>query len=63
MQIRDASPADIPGITLIFNDAVVNTTAIWSDKLVDDQNRQDWLAARRQLGYPVLVAVEGDKVL
>lgn len=63
MQIRDATPADIPAITLIFNDAVVNTTAIWSDTQVDEKNRQDWLAARRQLGYPVLVAVNGDQVL
>ena len=63
MQIRDADLADIPGITPIYNDAVVNTTAIWNDTQVDDRNRQDWYAARRQSGYPVLVAVEDGKVL
>ncbi|MBV8624943.1 MAG: N-acetyltransferase [Herbaspirillum sp.] len=63
MQIRDAELADIPGITPIYNDAVANTTAIWNDTQVDDKNRQDWYAARRQSGYPVLVAVEDGKVL
>ncbi|KAF1045467.1 MAG: L-amino acid N-acyltransferase MnaT [Herbaspirillum frisingense] len=63
MQIREADKADIPGVTVIYNDAVANTTAIWNETEVDEQNRQDWLAARRQSGYPVLVAVEGDTVL
>ncbi len=63
MQIRDAELADIAGITPIYNDAVAHTTAIWNETLVDDRNRQDWLAARRQSGYPVLVAVAGGKVL
>lgn len=63
MQIRDAGPDDIAGITEIYNDAVANTTAIWNETLIDQQNRLDWLAARQQSGYPVLVAVEGEKVL
>ncbi|AON56945.1 MULTISPECIES: GNAT family N-acetyltransferase [Herbaspirillum] len=63
MQIRDAELADIAGITPIYNDAVANTTAIWNETLVDDRNREDWLTARRQSGYPVLVAVADGKVL
>lgn len=58
MHIRDAGQADIPGITAIYNDAVVNTTAIWNETEVDHENRRQWLAARRQAGYPVLVAVD-----
>lgn len=59
MEIRDATQDDIPGITAIYNDAVVNTTAIWNDVTVDAANRQAWLADRQRAGYPVLVAVDG----
>lgn len=60
MQIRDAVDADAPSIAGIYNDAVVNTTAIWNEVQVDAVNRVAWMADRRRLGYPVLVAVDGD---
>jgi len=62
MLIRPAEAQDLEGITDIYNDAVLHTTAIWNDKLVDVANRADWLAERRAKGFPVLVAVgeEGD---
>ena len=58
MTIRDAGPADAPAIAAIYNDAVVNTTAIWNDHQVDAANRLAWLTERRGQGYPVLVAVD-----
>lgn len=57
MHIRDAGASDIDGIVAIYNDAVVNTTAIWNEVEVDAANRADWLASRQRQGYPVLVAV------
>ena len=60
ISIRDARDSDLEAIRAIFNDAVLNTTAIWMDATVDLANRQAWLAARRQQGYPVLVAVDAD---
>ncbi|MBT9291633.1 GNAT family N-acetyltransferase [Prosthecodimorpha staleyi] len=54
--IRDADDADMPTIRDIYNDAVVNTTAIWNEQQVDTANRVAWAAARRALRYPVLVA-------
>ncbi|QHD70139.1 GNAT family N-acetyltransferase [Sphingobium yanoikuyae] len=64
MTIRDAGPADAPAIAAIYNDAVVNTTAIWNDHQVDAANRRACLAERQGQGYPVLVAVDalGDVV-
>jgi len=59
MHIRHATPEHLPGITEIYNDAVANTTAIWNDKLVDVDNRRQWLEQRRAAGYPVLVAIDG----
>lgn len=60
MHLRDAEEADLPVIRDIYNDAVVNTTAIWNDAEVDLANRAQWLADRRRLGYPVIVAIADD---
>ena len=61
--IRDAAEADLPGIMDIYNDAVANTTAIWNEAVVDIENRRAWFTARRERGFPVLVAVRGRQVL
>ena len=55
--LRDAVPADLPGIRDIYNDAVLNTTAIWNEQPVDLANRQAWFDARQAQRYPILVAV------
>lgn len=56
MRINDAIADDIDGIAAIYNHAVTTTTAIWNEVTVDAANRAAWLAERRRLGYPVLVA-------
>jgi len=61
--IRPATEADLPAILAIYNDAVVNTAAIWNDDIVDLDNRVAWFRTRTGQGFPVLVAVEGDRVL
>jgi phosphinothricin acetyltransferase len=57
MNIRDAAPTDAGAIAEIYNDAVINTTAIWNDTRVDPEDRRTWLIDRVGQGYPVLVAV------
>lgn len=56
--IRDALHADLPAIRDIYNDAVLNTTAIWNEQVVDLGNRQAWYSTRQAQGYPILVAVD-----
>ena len=56
MMIRDLEDADLDAMTAIYNHAVINTTAIWNDTIVDLENRRAWVALRKSLGYPVLVA-------
>lgn len=63
LEIRNAVPADLPGIVDIYNDAVHNTLAIWNEQPVDLANRQAWFDARAQQGYPILVAVDASGVL
>ena len=60
-----ATPGEehLPGILAIYNHAVVNTTAIWNDVVVDLENRRQWWRGRTEAGFPILVAVEGSGVL
>ncbi|WFU09879.1 GNAT family N-acetyltransferase [Rhizobium sp. CB3090] len=60
--LRDATEADLPAICEIYNDAVLHTTAIWNDTLVDVDNRTEWLKARKAKGFPVVVAEKDGKV-
>ena len=60
--IRDATEHDLPAIRVIYNDAVLNTTAIWNEQPVDLANRQAWFSARQAQQYPILVTVDNDEV-
>ncbi|MEN6544167.1 N-acetyltransferase family protein [Parvibaculum sp.] len=61
--IRPATTDDLPGILFIHNEAVRNTAAIWMDAEADLADRALWLAEHHDHGFPVFVAVEGDRVL
>ncbi len=60
--IREATISDLPGITRIYNDAVLTTTATFDTepKTLDEQRA--WLT-HHGTRYPVLVAVDGNEVL
>lgn len=60
MKIRNATERDAEVIAEIYNDAVVNTTAIWNENTVDFLNRIKWMRDRQQAGFPVVVAVDED---
>ena len=63
MELRDATPDDLPGILSIYNDVIAHSTAIYISEPVDLTDRRAWFEARRQAGYPVLVMAEGRDVL
>ncbi len=58
--IRDAEAHDLASITAIYNDAVLNSTAIWNDQTVDVANRLTWWRQHLDQSYPVIVAVDED---
>ena len=63
MKIRHASTADCEAIASIYNHAVVHSAAIWTDHIVDSEERESWMTQRQQAGYPVIVITdEQDKV-
>ncbi|MBB3773213.1 phosphinothricin acetyltransferase [Angulomicrobium tetraedrale] len=63
MDLRPANEDDLPGVLAIYNDAVLNSTAIWNDTPTDLANRRAWLTDRRAKSYPIVVATEGEQVL
>lgn len=56
MIIRPAVANDVYAITDIYNDAVDNTVAIWTEEHTTPAARLDWLRALTDGSYPVLVA-------
>jgi phosphinothricin acetyltransferase len=57
--IRPAGEADLPRILTIYNEVIINSTAVYTDSPVPLQERKAWLDARSAQRYPVLVSVEG----
>ena len=61
--IRDATGADMAAIAEIYNDAVLNTTAVFNSQTVDAENRRIWWQDRLARGFPALVWESGGRVL
>jgi L-amino acid N-acyltransferase YncA len=62
-EIRDATAADLPRILAITNEAIANTTAVWSFSPATLEARAAWLRERQGRGFPVLVATDATPVL
>jgi L-amino acid N-acyltransferase len=62
MIIRPAVDADLDSILAIHNDAILRSTALWTDDVVPRADREEWLASRTAAGDAVLVAIEDDQV-
>jgi phosphinothricin acetyltransferase len=56
--IVEAGEAHLAGIRAIFNQAVRETFSIWSETETTLDQRRTWLHARRDAGFPVVVAVD-----
>ncbi|MBO1074200.1 GNAT family N-acetyltransferase [Roseomonas marmotae] len=54
--LRLAEEADLPGILVIQNDVIANTTAIYTDAPETLEQRAAWMEQRRARGFPILVA-------
>lgn len=60
--IRPADDGDLDSILAIYNDAVVNTTAVYDYEPRDAEAQERWFAAKREQGLPVIVAEIGGAV-
>jgi L-amino acid N-acyltransferase YncA len=61
--VRPATQGGLSAILAIYNDAVLHSTAIWNDQVVDLESRRAWLLDRQSRNYPVLVAEDGGKIV
>jgi phosphinothricin acetyltransferase len=63
INIRNAQEADLAGILHIYNDAILNTTAVYSEEPHTLEMRQVWYHERVSKGFPVLVAETDGKIV
>jgi phosphinothricin acetyltransferase len=56
-------PNDLPQLLYIYNDIIVNTTAVYDYEPHTLSMRQQWFETKKQQGFPVFVAEEGDRIV
>ncbi|MBU3182726.1 GNAT family N-acetyltransferase [Clostridium psychrophilum] len=61
--IREAVGNDLIDILGIYNDAILNTTAIYDYNAHTLNDRKQWYEKKKQDGYPILVVEENNKVI
>ncbi|PWT98758.1 MAG: GNAT family N-acetyltransferase [Bacteroidetes bacterium] len=62
IRIRDAEEKDLPQILQIYNEIILNTTAVYQYQPHTLEMRQEWFQTKKQQGFPVFVAEENDKI-
>lgn len=61
--VRHATENDLPQILDIYNDIICNTTAVYYYEPHTLEMRKAWFEERKQSGFPVFVAEEGEVIL
>jgi L-amino acid N-acyltransferase YncA len=61
--IRDAAESDLESILGIYNDVILNSTAVFSEQPHTMQMRTDWFHDRINNNFPVFVAAIKDRVV
>ena len=60
--IQPATVAHLNGILSIMNHAILNTTAIYDYEPKSMEEVEQWFTAKQQAGFPVIVALQNNKV-
>lgn len=63
IHIRHATEKDLPAILAIYNDVIVNTTAVYDYEPHTLEMRTAWFNTKKEQGFPVFVAVENETML
>jgi L-amino acid N-acyltransferase len=61
--IRDAIEKDLPAMLEIYNEIILNTTAVWQYDPHTLEMRKEWFAIKKQSGHPVFVAEENERIV
>ena len=62
VNIREANESDLTAILNIYNEVILNTTAVYSEQPHTIQMRTDWYRDRVNNNFPVYVAVINNEV-
>ncbi|MCW3091182.1 MAG: acetyltransferase [Ferruginibacter sp.] len=57
---RHATENDLPAMLEIYNEIILNTTAVWHNDPHSLEMRKEWFALKSEQGFPVFVAEEED---
>lgn len=63
MLLRNADDADLIEILDIYNEAIINTTAVYTYEPQTFEYQYHWLREKQENGYPVLVVEDRGRVL
>ena len=63
VEIRAAREDDVPAMLEIYNDIILNTTAVWHNDPHTLKMRQEWFVLKQEQGYPVFVAMHEEQLL
>jgi L-amino acid N-acyltransferase len=63
IQVRTANDTDLPAILEIYNDAIMNTTAVYDYEPHTLEMRKQWFRIKEAQGYPVFVAEDNGRVV
>lgn len=61
--IRIATEQDLPAILDIYNEVILNTTAVYDYLPHTLEMRKEWYAVKQKDNYPVFVAEEGSRLV
>lgn len=61
--VRLAQEADLPEILTIYNDIIVNTTAVYDYQPHTAAMRKQWWDTKKEQGFPVFVAEEDGRIV
>jgi L-amino acid N-acyltransferase len=63
IHIRHATENDLPQVLAIYNDVIINTTAVYEYEPHTLKMRQQWFYTKKEQGFPVFVAEEDGNIL
>src|SRR5438067_1793751 len=61
--VRHAKETDLPQILEIYNEIILNTTAVYDYEPHTLEMRRQWFETKQQQGFPVFVAEEDDIII
>ena len=63
INIRTATEQDLPAMLEIYNDIIINTTAVWQYDTHTLEMRKEWFKTKQEQGFPVFVAEENGTIV